>query len=86
MAKPIKLAQARLVEMRAQGLDPGHGGEAAKQRGAKLAASNRLRHLNLAPEDYKKRRAVQARERQKIRNPAQSTGLSLTRSTPPIDP
>jgi CRISPR-associated endonuclease Cas1 len=41
VAKPIEKAQARLAEMRAAGLHPGHGGEAAKKRGAKLAENNR---------------------------------------------
>jgi CRISPR-associated protein Cas1 len=42
VTKPIKKAQARLAEMRAAGLNPGHGGEAARIRGAKLAENNRL--------------------------------------------
>jgi CRISPR-associated endonuclease Cas1 len=41
--RPIEKAQARLAEMRAAGLSPGHGGEAARKRGAKIAASNRRR-------------------------------------------
>jgi len=41
--QPIKAAQAKLSEMRAQGLSPGHGGRAAEIRGAKIAASNRRR-------------------------------------------
>ena len=43
VAKPIEKAQARLAEMRAQGLSPGHGGDAAKKRGAALAKNNRMR-------------------------------------------
>jgi len=43
VAKPIEKAQARLKEMRAAGLDPGHGGEAAKKRGTALAENNRRR-------------------------------------------
>jgi CRISPR-associated endonuclease Cas1 len=43
VAKPIEKAQARLAGMRAAGLNPGHGGEAAKKRGAALAKNNRLR-------------------------------------------
>jgi CRISPR-associated endonuclease Cas1 len=43
VAQPIKKAHARLVEMRAAGLDPGHGGEAARKRGAALAENNRRR-------------------------------------------
>jgi CRISP-associated protein Cas1 len=42
IAKPIEKAQARLAEMRAAGLSPGHGGEAAKKRGAAIARNNRL--------------------------------------------
>ena len=41
IAKPIEKARARLAEMRAAGLSPGHGGEAAKKRGAALAENNR---------------------------------------------
>lgn len=54
VAKPIEKAQARLVEMRALGLSPGHGGEAAKTRGAKVADSNRRRGLNLRPDERRK--------------------------------
>ena len=43
IAKPIEKAQARLAVMRAAGLSPGHGGEAAKKRGAKIGQSNRRR-------------------------------------------
>ena len=43
VAKPIEKAQARLAEMRAAGLKPGHGGEAAKKRGLVLAENNRRR-------------------------------------------
>jgi CRISPR-associated protein Cas1 len=43
VAKPIEKAQARLAELRAEGLSPGHGGEAAKKRGAALAENNRRR-------------------------------------------
>ena len=45
IAKPIKKAQARLAEMRAAGLNPGHGGEAAKKRAHKIARSNRRRAI-----------------------------------------
>ena len=41
VAKPIEKAHARLAEMRAAGLSPGHGGEAARKRGAKVAENNR---------------------------------------------
>ena len=60
-AKPIEKAQLKLAEMRAEGLSPGHGGEAAKKRGAKLAESNRKRALNLTPDERRKRRAEQMR-------------------------
>jgi hypothetical protein len=63
--QPIKLAQQRLAEMRAQGLDPGHGGEAAKIRGAKLAQSNRRRAMNLTPDAWRERRAAQERLRRR---------------------
>ncbi|MGA8575267.1 MAG: CRISPR-associated endonuclease Cas1 [Candidatus Cybelea sp.] len=43
ITKPIEKAQARLSEMRAAGLTPGHGGEAAKKRGMAVAESNRRR-------------------------------------------
>jgi CRISP-associated protein Cas1 len=43
VAKPIEKAKAKLAVMRAAGLNPGHGGEAAKRRGAVLAENNRLR-------------------------------------------
>lgn len=43
IARPIEKAQARLAEMRASGLSPGHGGEAARKRGAVLADNNRRR-------------------------------------------
>jgi CRISPR-associated protein Cas1 len=41
IARPIEKAQARLAEMRAEGLSPGHGGDAARKRGAALATNNR---------------------------------------------
>ncbi|MFZ0366012.1 MAG: CRISPR-associated endonuclease Cas1, partial [Candidatus Cybelea sp.] len=41
VAKPIEKARVRLGEMRAAGLTPGHGGEAAKKRGRVLAENNR---------------------------------------------
>lgn len=43
VARPIQKAHARLAEMRANGLTPGHGGEAALRRGVKIAESNRRR-------------------------------------------
>lgn len=43
VAKPIEKARARLAAMRAEGLRPGHGGEAARKRGAKIAESNKRR-------------------------------------------
>jgi hypothetical protein len=45
VAKPIEKAQARLAEMPGEGLSPGHGGEAARKRGAKIRQSNRLRAI-----------------------------------------
>jgi hypothetical protein len=41
VARPIDKAHAKLAAMRATGLNPGHGGEAAKRRGAALAKNNR---------------------------------------------
>jgi CRISPR-associated endonuclease Cas1 len=41
VARPIEKAQARLAEMRAIGLNPGHRGEAAKRRARALADNNR---------------------------------------------
>jgi hypothetical protein len=61
--KPILKAQAKLNEMRAAGLNPGHGGEAARKRGEKLAVSNKRRSLNLTEEEWRERRALKARVR-----------------------
>jgi hypothetical protein len=43
VARPIEKAQAKLEGMRAAGLSPGHGGEAARMRGLKISQSNRRR-------------------------------------------
>jgi hypothetical protein len=61
IAKPIEKAQAKLAEMRAAGLSPGNGGDAAKKRGAKIAVSNGKRTIGLAPKEKQARRATQAR-------------------------
>jgi CRISPR-associated endonuclease Cas1 len=61
IARPIDKAQAKLAEMRAAGLSPGHGGEAAKKRGAKIAESNRRRSLGLPPAKTRARKAEQMR-------------------------
>jgi CRISPR-associated protein Cas1 len=50
VAKPIEKAQARLAQLRMDGLTPGHGGEAARKRGAAVAESNRRRSLGLTRE------------------------------------
>lgn len=63
IAKPIEKAQARLAQLRADGLSPGHGGEAARKRGAKLAESNRRRTLGLTHGEMRTRKAIQARAR-----------------------
>jgi CRISPR-associated endonuclease Cas1 len=63
--QPLKLAQAKLAELRSAGFSPGHGGEAAKNRGAKLAESNRRRALNLTTDQWRARRAAQARARRR---------------------
>jgi hypothetical protein len=39
--KPIEKANAKLAEMRAEGLNPGHGGAAARKRAKVLAENNR---------------------------------------------
>ena len=41
--QPIKAAWAKNAEMRAKGIDPSHGGEAARKRALKAALSNRRR-------------------------------------------
>jgi CRISPR-associated endonuclease Cas1 len=61
VARPVEKAHARLAEMRSAGLSPGHGGEAAKKRGSKIAESNRKRALNLTPDERRERRAEQMR-------------------------
>ena len=60
--QPIKAAHAKLRALRKQGLSPGHGGEAAKKRGAKIAESNKRRRMDLTKSEYNERRAAQARE------------------------
>ncbi len=60
--RPIVKAHERLAEMREAGLSPGHGGEAAKKRGAKIAESNRRRALGLTAVEMRARRAEQMRE------------------------
>lgn len=60
--QPIRLAQERLAQMRASGLDPGHGGDAALIQGSKLALSNARRAFHLTPEEYRARRAGQQRD------------------------
>ena len=63
--QPLKLAQAKLAEMRAAGLNPGHGGAAAKKRGAKCAENNRKNAMNLTREERRVRRAAQQQARRK---------------------
>lgn len=75
IAKPIEKAQAKLAEMRSTGLSPGHGGEAAKKRGAKIAKSNQRRTLALSPQGMKARRAEQQRARRRSKR-ASRDGLS----------
>lgn len=62
IARPIDKAQAKLAEMRAAGLTPGHGGKAAMKRGEKIAESNRRRSLALSPTERLARKAAQMRE------------------------
>jgi CRISPR-associated endonuclease Cas1 len=67
IAKPIEKAHVRLAEMRAAGLSPGHGGEAAKKRGAKIAESNRRRGLGMTPDEMRSRKAARMRYRRKLK-------------------
>ena len=62
VARPIELAQAKLHKMRSEGLSPGHGGEAAKKRGAAVATSNKRRAMRLTPDERRVRRADQQRK------------------------
>jgi CRISPR-associated endonuclease Cas1 len=62
VAKPIEKARARLSEMRAAGLSPGHGGEAARERGTKIAQSNRRRTLKLSCDERELIRATRLRQ------------------------
>ncbi len=59
--QPIRQAQTRAAEMRAQGLRVGHGGTVAKKRSARISLSNARRTLQLTPEERRSRRAAQAR-------------------------
>lgn len=61
VAQPINKARAKLAEMRAAGLSPGHGGEAARKRGGKIAESNKQRSLGLSPAEMRARKAEQMR-------------------------
>lgn len=65
--RPIRHAQEKLEAMRAQGLSPGHGGEAAMKRGAKISESNRRRSLGLKPDEMRARKAEQMRMYRKAR-------------------
>ena len=71
VAKPIEKALRKLADMRADGLNPGHGGEAAKKRSAKCAENNRKNAMNLTLEERRARKAAQQRARRKdMRNVA----------------
>jgi CRISPR-associated protein Cas1 len=79
--KPIELAQAKLAAMKAAGHDPGHGGEAARKRGAKIAESNRRRARLITADDKRQANndaARRYRERKKAadlaRNPGRGDG------------
>jgi CRISP-associated protein Cas1 len=78
IARPIEKARARLAEMRAAGLSPGHGGEAAMKRGAKIAESNRRRSLDLTPDEMRARKAAQMR----VRKTTQMRGYRARRLHP----
>jgi CRISPR-associated protein Cas1 len=67
--QPIRLAQARLAELKAAGRDPGHGGEAARRRGAKVAESNR-RRAKYVSTDAKRLAANEAARRYRERKRA----------------
>jgi hypothetical protein len=60
VAKPVEKAQARLAEMRAAGLSPGHGGDAARKRGEKIARAKRRRTSGRMPGKNQDRRAEKA--------------------------
>ena len=76
--QPIKAAHARLREMRAAGLSPGHGGDAAIKRGAKIGESNRKRALQLSDLERRARRAEQARLRRSNRAGNGENGIKET--------
>jgi CRISP-associated protein Cas1 len=61
--QPIKLAQAKLAALRQSGISPGHGGAAAKLRGAKIAESNRRRAMDLTADERRALRTLQVRVR-----------------------
>jgi CRISPR-associated protein Cas1 len=60
--RPIEEARRKLAEMRADGLTPGHGGEAAKKRGAAAALTCKRQSLGLTPEELRARRSQQQRQ------------------------
>lgn len=65
---PWKASQAALAKLRAEGKDPQHGGEAARKRGEKIAASNRKRARFVTAEEKRianNERAARYRERQR---------------------
>jgi hypothetical protein len=78
--QPIQLARARLAELKASGQDPGHGGEAARKRGAKIAESNRRRTRYLSDED--RRLATNERARRYRDRKRRVAGRSQALSSP----
>jgi hypothetical protein len=75
VARPIELARAKLQKMRSEGLSPGHGGEAAKKRGAAIAASNKRRAMRLTPDQHRARRAAQQRELRQRKREAETKAV-----------
>ena len=77
--QPIKAAQAKLAEMRVQGLSPGHGGEAAKKRGRKVAENNRRRSMNLSTDEHRARKAEKMRAYRRTRAERDDNDISVPR-------
>lgn len=57
VARPIEKAHARLAALRAAGLSPGHGGEAARKRGQKTAQNNKRRSFDFLATSNKGKRS-----------------------------
>jgi CRISPR-associated protein Cas1 len=81
--QPIKLAQAKLVALRQSGISPGHGGAAARLRGAKIAVSNRRRAMDLTADERRALRTLQARVRRAQKKAKPSDGPILSAAPNP---